>query len=54
MFGTTSKSGNKVIEAPTYKLFSRNVNSYSPKDFFIADIIKEFYYCIGEYLDEVF
>lgn len=53
MFGTTSKSGNKVIEAPTYKLFSRNVNSYSPKDFFIADIIKEFYYCIGEYLDEV-
>lgn len=53
MFGTTGKSGNKVIEAPTYKLFSRNVNSYSPKDFFIADIIKEFYYCIGEYLDEV-
>lgn len=53
MFGTTSKSGNKVIEAPTYKLFSRNTNSYSPKDFLIADIIKEFYYCIGEYLDEV-
>lgn len=53
MFGTTGKSGNKVIEAPTYKLFSRNTNSYSPKDFLIADIIKEFYYCIGEYLDEV-
>lgn len=35
MFGTTGKSGNKVIEAPTYKLFSRNVNSYSPKDFLL-------------------
>lgn len=53
MFGTTGKSGNKVIEAPTYKLFSRNTNSFTPKDFLIADIIKDFYCCIGEYLDEV-
>lgn len=52
MFGSTGKSGNKVIEGPTYKLYSRETNSYVPKDFLIADIIKEFYFCVGEYMSE--
>ena len=53
MFGSTGKSGNKVIEGSTYKLYSRETNSYVPKDFLIADIIKEFYSCVGEYMSEV-
>lgn len=51
-FGSTGKSGNKVIEGPTYKLYSRETNSYVPKDLLIADIIKEFYSCVGEYMSE--
>lgn len=50
MFGSTGKSGNKVIEGSTYKVYSRNITVTKLDDVRIADIIKHFMDIVTEYL----
>lgn len=50
MFGSTGKSGNKVIEGSTYKVYSRNTTVTKLDDVRIADIIKHFMDIVTEYL----
>ena len=50
MFGSTGKSGNKVIEGSTYKVYSRNTTVTKLDDVRIADIIRHFMDIVTEYL----
>ena len=50
MFGSTGKSGNKVIEGSTYKVYSHNTTVTKLDDVRIADIIKHFMDIVTEYL----
>lgn len=50
MFGSTGKSGNKVIEGSTYKVYSRNTTVTKLDDARIADIIRHFMDIVTEYL----
>lgn len=50
MFGSTGKSGNKVIEGSTYKIYSRNTTTTVLDDIRISDIIRQFVDIVTEYL----
>lgn len=50
MFGSTGKSGNKVIEGSTYKICSRNSTITVLDDIRISDIIRQFMDIVTEYL----
>ena len=50
MFGSTGKSGNKVIEGSTYKIYSRNSTITVLDDIRISDIIRQFMDIVTEYL----
>ena len=50
MFGSTGKSGNKVIEGSTYKIYSRNTTTTILDDIRISDIIRHFVDIVTEYL----
>lgn len=50
MFGSTGKSGNKVIEGSTYKIYSRNTTTIVLDDIRISDIIRQFVDIVTEYL----
>lgn len=50
MFGSTGKSGNKVIESSTYKIYSRNSTITVLDDIRISDIIRQFMDIVTEYL----
>ena len=50
MFGSTGKSGNKVIEGSTYKIYSRNTTATVLDDIRISDIIRQFMDIVTEYL----
>ena len=50
MFGSTGKSGNKVIEGSTYKIYSRNPTTTVLDDIRISDIIRQFVDIVTEYL----
>lgn len=50
MFGSTGKSGNKVIEGSTYKVYSRNTTVTKLDDIRIANIIRHFIDIVTEYL----
>ena len=50
MFGSTGKSGNKVIEGSTYKIYSRNSTVIVLDDIRISDIIRQFVDIVTEYL----
>lgn len=50
MFGSTGKSGNKVIEGSTYKVYSCNTTVTKLDDVRIADIIRHFMDIVTEYL----
>lgn len=50
MFGSTGKSGNKVIEGSTYKIYSRNTTTAILDDIRISDIIRHFVDIVTEYL----
>lgn len=50
MFGSTGKSGNKVIEGSTYKIYSRNITTTVLDDIRISDIIRQFVDIVTEYL----
>lgn len=53
MFGSTGKSGNKVIEGPTYKVFSRQTETVDINTPYVADIITNFVSIVTEYLSSV-
>lgn len=50
MFGSTGKSGNKVIEGSTYKIYSRNSTITVLDNIRISDIIRQFMDIVTEYL----
>ena len=53
MFGSTGKSGNKVIEGSTYKIYSRNTTATVLDDIRISDIIRQFMDIGIEYLARI-
>lgn len=50
MFGSTGKSGNRVIEGSTYKVYSRDSTVTILDDIRISDIIRQFIDIVTEYL----
>lgn len=49
-FGTIGKSGNRVIEGATYKVYTKNTSSIVLNEFFIADVIRLYMDIVGEYI----
>lgn len=49
-FGSIGKSGNRVIEGSTYKVYSTSRNTVVVDSIYVADIIKHFVSIVTEYL----
>lgn len=49
-FGTTGKSGNKVIEGSTYKVYTTSRDTVVVDTLYVADIIRHFVSIVTEYL----
>lgn len=49
-FGTIGKSGNRVIEGATYKVYSKNTTTVKLDEFLIADVIRLYMDIAGEYI----
>ena len=49
-FGKTGKSGNRVVEGATWKMFTRNIESIAVNDVLVADITKVYTDILSEYL----
>ena len=49
-FGKTGKSGNRVVEGSTWKMFTRNIESIAVNDVLVADITKVYTDILSEYL----
>ena len=49
-FGTIGKSGNRVIEGVTYKVYSKNTNTIKLNEILIADVIRLYMDIAGEYI----
>ena len=49
-YGTIGKSGNRVIEGATYKVYSKNTTTVKLDEFLIADVIRLYMDIAGEYI----
>lgn len=49
-YGTIGKSGNRVIEEATYKVYSKNTTTVKLDEFLIADVIRLYMDIAGEYI----
>ena len=49
-YGKTGKSGNKVVDGATWKMFTRTTQSVNVKELLVADIIRNYINIVSEYL----